>query len=136
MDFIRFFTKHEIQFYAILRILAGFLFLWHGSQKLFNFPPAPSSSAGGLSTQMLLAGIIEFVGGIFIMLGLLTRWTALFCCIVMIVAYLTVHASKAFLPLANQGESALFYFFLFIYFLIRGSGIWSVDNLVKKNIPF
>jgi putative oxidoreductase len=135
MDFIRFFSKYEAQFYAILRMMAGFLFLWHGSQKLFNIPAPPVPPGGALPTQIILAGIIEFAGGILIMLGLLTRWAALFCCLVMAVAYLTVHAPQSFLPLVNQGESSLFYFFLFSYFLLRGSGIWSLDHLIHKPLP-
>lgn len=133
MIFIRFLSKYESQVYAILRIITGFLFLWHGSQKLFNVPVSPSP-AGGESFNTIFAGIVEFFGGLLVLFGLWTRWAALLACIVMVGAYLTVHAGKGFLPLVNHGEMSLVYFFIFLYMFIRGSGIWSIDNLIKRKI--
>lgn len=115
---------------SILRIITGFLFFWHGSQKLFQFPP--SQSGGGGDTLTLVAGVLEFFGGILILIGLFTRWTAFILCGLMAVAYWMAHGTSAFLPIINRGELAVLYCFVFLYFFFAGGGSWSVDNLLKK----
>jgi putative oxidoreductase len=118
---------------SVLRIITGFLFLWHGSQKLFGFPPSPQG--GGASGLILVAGILEFFGGLLILIGLFTRWTAFILCGMMAVAYWMAHglSGKGFLPLMNGGELAVLYCFVFLYFFFAGGGPWSVDSLFKKN---
>jgi putative oxidoreductase len=117
---------------SILRIITGFLFLWHGSQKLFGFPP--SQQGGPLDPLMLFGGILEFFGGLLILIGLFTRWTAFILCGMMAVAYWMVHGTsgKGFLPLMNGGELAVVYCFVFLYLFFAGGGLWSVDNLIGK----
>jgi putative oxidoreductase len=121
---------------SVLRIITGFLFLWHGSQKLFAFPPPPPQMAGPLTGFMLFAGILEFAGGLLILIGLFTRWTAFILCGMMAVAYFMAHglSGKGFLPLMNGGELAVLYCFVFLYFFFAGGGPWSVDSLFKKNV--
>lgn len=116
---------------SVFRFMIGFLFLWHGSQKLFNFPPAERPGDGSALT--LIAGILEFGGGILIMVGLFTRWTAFILCGLMAVAYWMVHGTKAFLPLVNKGELAVVYCFVFLYLFFAGGGSWSLDRLLKRN---
>ncbi len=124
-----FLSKYEPYIYSVLRIVAGFLYLWHGSQKLFDFPhlghPMPPYI-------IYIAGPIEFFGGLLIMTGLWTRWVAFICSGEMAYAYWTVHAWHAALPLVNGGELAIIYCFLFLYFITRGSGVVSIDHLFKK----
>jgi putative oxidoreductase len=117
---------------SVLRIITGFLFLWHGSQKLFNFPPSQMPGGGG--GFMTFAGILEFGGGLLILLGLFTRWTAFILCGMMAVAYWMAHGTngKGFLPLQNGGELAVIYCFVFLYLFFAGGGVWSLDNLLKK----
>ena len=116
---------------SILRIVTGFLFLWHGTQKLFNYPPKEGfAAATGL---MLIAGILEFGGGILFLIGLLTRPAAFILCGLMAVAYFMAHAPGGFLPIVNKGEPAVVYCFIFFYFMFAGGGTWSVDNLIGKN---
>jgi len=125
-----FFSKYEPQAYAILRIVAGFLFLWHGSQKLLGYP-----SAGfviPLSFTIIIAGIVELAGGILVMAGLWTRWAAFVCSGEMAYAYWSAHGLHAVLPLMNHGEMAMFYCFLFLFISARGPGIYSIDHLLKK----
>lgn len=122
-----FLEKYEPQVYAILRIIVGFLFLWHGSQKLFGFPPPGHS----MTTLMFIAGVIEFFGGLLVMTGFLTRWTAFVCSGEMAVAYWKVHGLMAILPLTNRGELAMLYCFLFLFICIKGSGIFSIDNFLE-----
>jgi len=124
-----FLSKYETQIYAILRIIAGFLFLWHGSQKLFSFPPA------GVDMPLFIviaAGPIEFIGGLLIMLGLWTRWAAFITSGQMAVAYWMAHGAHALLPVVNQGEMAMLYCFLFLFISAKGSGVFSIDHVREK----
>lgn len=113
------------QTYALLRIVAGFLFLWHGSQKLFAFP----SGMGPDMPAFILygAGPIELVGGLLVMTGLFTRWAAFICSGLMAAAYWMAHGTKALLPIENGGELAALYCFVFLFISAQGAGIWSVD---------
>jgi len=111
------------QFYALLRIVAGLLFACHGAQKLFGL-------IGGqrvpLMTQMGLAGVIEFFGGLMIALGIFTGFAAFIASGEMAVAYFQAHAPRGTFPVLNGGEAAVLYCFIFLYISARGSGIWSV----------
>jgi putative oxidoreductase len=115
----------EDQAYALLRIVTGFLFIWHGTQKLFNFPadfPYP------LNPLMYAAGTIETLGGILVMIGLFTRPTAFICSGTMAVAYWMVHGMNNFFPILNNGELSAFFCFAFLFIAVRGAGIWSLDK--------
>jgi putative oxidoreductase len=118
------------QTYALLRIVTGFLFLWHGSQKLFGFP-------GGFSERPFhvayIAGSIEFFGGLLVMLGLFTRGTAFLCSGLMASAYWMSHGTRALLPIENRGELAALYCFLFLFISAQGAGICSLDALRKRS---
>ena len=120
-----FLARYQEPAYALLRIVAGFLFLWHGSQKLFGFPIAPGGAVPGIITWV--AGPIELVGGGLIAIGLFTRWSAFLCSGQMAVAYWSFHALRALTPLENHGELAILYCFVFLLVAARGPGIWSVD---------
>ncbi|HVE59639.1 MAG TPA: DoxX family protein [Pyrinomonadaceae bacterium] len=120
---------------SVLRIITGFLFLWHGSQKLFSFPPPPPEMAAAPKGFLLFAGGLEFFGGLLILIGLFTRPVAFILSGMMAVAYWMGHGltGKGFLPLVNGGELAVIYCFVFFYFFFAGGGPWSVDSLFKKN---
>lgn len=122
---MKFLDNYQDQSYALLRIVTGFLFLWHGAQKLLGFPaefPYP------LSTMSTAAGGIELVGGTLVMIGLFTRPAAFICSGTMAVAYWMAHGSKSFWPLLNGGELAAFYCFAFLYIACRGTGIWGLSK--------
>lgn len=120
------------QAYAAMRIVAGFLFLWHGAQKFLGFPaefPYP------LNPMLTIAGAIELVGGALIMVGFMTRWVAFLCSGLMAAAYWLAHGSQMFsdgpikfFPLVNEGELAALYCFVFLFISAHGAGIWSVDG--------
>jgi putative oxidoreductase len=119
------------QTYALMRIVTGFLFLWHGTQKLFGIPAAfPFTPPFHIQ---YIAGPIELVGGALIMIGLFTRWTAFLCSGLMAAAYWMAHGNKMFgdltqmFPLLNGGELAALYAFIFLFISAYGSGIWSAD---------
>jgi putative oxidoreductase len=116
----------ESQTYAALRIVAGFLLLWHGAQKLFGFPaPMPMEAPAFI---IYVAGPIELIGGALVMVGLLTRWAAFLCSGLMAAAYWMAHGTKALFPLQNGGELAALYCFVFLFISAKGAGIWSVDG--------
>jgi putative oxidoreductase len=114
---------------SLLRIIQGFLIVWHGSQKLFNYPPSEHPGGGALP---MVAGVLEFFGGILIFLGLFTRWTAFLLSGLMAVAYFMVHAPKNFLPFLNGGELAVIYCFVFFYLWFAGGGPLSVDAMMSR----
>jgi len=121
---IVFMRNFESQTHALLRIVAGFLFLWHGMQKLFDIPtPAPDLPA----FVTWVAGGIELVAGALIMVGLFTRPAAFLASGLMAAAYWMAHGTSAPLPMQNQGELAALYCFVFLYISARGAGLWSLD---------
>ena len=112
--------------YAILRIVSGLLFMQHGSQKLMSFPV---DAYEGMDWHILwVAGPIELIGGGLIMIGLFTRWAAFISSGLMAVAYWIAHGLDGLFPLANGGELAVLYCFIFLMIAGNGSGIWSVDG--------
>jgi putative oxidoreductase len=123
------FSKYEPQLYNILRIITGFLFLWHGTQKLFGYPPSGHEMPFYI---IYVIGPIEFLGGVLVMVGLWTRWAAFICSGEMAYAYWSAHGLHAVLPLVNHGEVAMIYCFLFLFISARGSGIFSIDHLLYK----
>lgn len=127
----RFLGKYEPYIYALLRIIAGFLFVWHGAQKLFGFPPSNRPGAP-LNALIASAGVIELVGGLLIMLGLFAGIAAFIASGTMAFAYFMAHGLTAFLPIQNGGELAAIYCFLFLYIAARGSGVLSLDSLIWR----
>jgi putative oxidoreductase len=111
---------------SILRIMTGLLLLQHGTQKYFNFPPS-DYFAGGLDTLMSVAGGIELIGGVLIIIGLLTRPVAFICSGFSAAAYFMGHAPSGFFPVNNGGDLAILFCFVFLYFVFAGPGSWSVD---------
>ena len=116
--------RFEPQAYALLRIVSGLLFLFHGLQKLFGMFGGQKVE---LASQMGVAGIIELVGGALIMIGLAASPAAFIASGEMAFAYFTAHQPNGTWPIENQGELAALYAFIFLYIATRGSGIWSVD---------
>lgn len=126
-----FMKAYDSQTYALLRIVAGLLFLCHGASKLFGFPVPPPAEAPIF--VIYAAGAIEFVGGGLVMLGFLTRWAAFICSGQMAAAYWMAHGTKALFPIENGGELAAIYCFVFLLIAARGSGIWGVDPTPTEN---
>jgi putative oxidoreductase len=123
--FNSFFKRHADSFYAVARILLGLLFIQHGLQKLFGMF---SGNAASLFSLMGLAGVVEFFGGLLIVLGLFTRIAALVSAVQMLVAYFMAHASNGLFPIVNKGELALVYFAGFLIITAFGARKWGLDN--------
>jgi putative oxidoreductase len=119
---------------AILRIVTAYLFLSHGSSKLLGMPHAAAFDNLQLFSLLGLAGILELVGGTLLLIGLFTRPIAFVLCGEMAFAYFMGHASKGYplVPMLNQGELAVLYCFVFLYFAFAGAGAWSVDALRRR----
>lgn len=111
---------------SVLRIVAALIFLEHGTQKLFGFPPSPNPGPAPFSF-FWIGGVIEFVGGALLALGLATRPVAFLLSGEMAVAYFMVHAPRGFFPALNGGDAAILYCFVFLYFAFAGPGPWSLD---------
>ncbi|GAB3826911.1 DoxX family protein [Hymenobacter jeollabukensis] len=116
---------------SVLRIVAAFLFVLHGAQKLFNVP-AGEHGPVELASLMGVAGILEFGGGLLLLLGFLTRPVAFLLAGEMAVAYFKAHFPQAPLPIQNGGESAVLFCFIFLYLSAAGAGPWSVDALRRR----
>ena len=122
-------AKYSDQAYALLRIVAGFMFSFHGAQKILgilsDFQPAVGS-------QIWFGGILELVGGLLILAGFLTRWSAFLCSGEMAVAYFQFHwkfqLGAEFFPAVNKGELAVLYCFVFLLIACRGGVMWCLDT--------
>lgn len=120
-----FLNKYQPYTLGALRIIAGLLYLEHGTQKAFNFPiPGPES----LSTLSMASTLLELVGGTLIVLGLFTRPVAFILSGHMAFAYFLAHAPKSFYPVANGGDSSILFCFVFLLLVTAGAGAFSIDN--------
>ncbi|MFZ0453243.1 MAG: DoxX family protein, partial [Ignavibacteriaceae bacterium] len=118
--------KYENQFYALMRIVIGLLFISHGIQKL-GFIIGGTLPASNI--LLLLACLIESAAGLMIITGWQTRWAAFISSGEMAVAYFKSHQPIGLLPIQNRGELAVLYCFVFLFIAAYGSGIWSIDRL-------
>ena len=114
---------------AALRIMSALLFLEHGLVKVFGFPPDAAPGPQPLLSLFGIAGLIETVGGVLLLIGLFTRPVAFLLAGEMAVGYFMVHAPDAFFPAINGGDAAILFCFVFLYLAAAGPGAWSVDEL-------
>jgi putative oxidoreductase len=124
-----FMSRFGSETYALMRIVTGLLFLWHGFQKLFGFPQAGLDSPAFV---IYVAGTIELAGGTLVAVGLFTRRAAFLCSGLMASAYWMAHGTKHLIPLLNGGELAALYCFVFLFISANGAGIWSADAVRGK----
>ena len=121
------------QLLSVLRIVAALMFVQYGTMKLFGWPMAmPGGATAPLLTQVGIGGILEVVGGLLLLVGLFTRPVAFILSGEMAVAYFQFHFPQGFWPIVNQGQTAVLYCFIWLYFSAAGAGPWSLDALRKK----
>ena len=114
---------------GVLRIVTGLIFLSHGLQKLFGLPGLPAGVAmPELFSFMWFGGVLEFFGGLLLLIGLFTRCVAFVLSGEMAVAYWMFHAPKSLFPVLNGGDAAILYCFVFFYLVFAGPGVWSIDQ--------
>ena len=114
---------------AALRIVTALIFIEHGTQKLIGWPAPPASGLPAVMTLSWIGGVLEAVGGVFILLGLFTRPVAFILSGEMAVAYWMFHAPRNFFPLLNGGDAAILYCFVFLLLVFTGPGAWSIDGM-------
>jgi putative oxidoreductase len=117
---------------GLLRIMSGFLLMPHGAQKLFGFLADPDKAKPELFSQMGLAGVLEFFGGLLLLVGFMTRPVAFLLSGMMAVGYFQAHAGRGFWPLENKGELAVLYCFVSLFFAAAGGGSWSIDGCLGR----
>jgi putative oxidoreductase len=119
---------------AVMRIIVALLFMEHGTQKLFGFPP--SAHPGPALVSLLgVQGVIEMLGGLLLVVGLWTRPVAFILAGDMAVAYFMAHFPRSFFPILNGGDAAVLYCFVFLYLCCAGAGPWSIDNAPRTLPP-
>lgn len=131
-DLNSFYASWTPRLLSVLRIIAAFLFIAHGAQKLFGFLAPPGAPRPALYSLIGVGGILEFFGGLLLLIGLFTRPVAFILSGLMAVAYFMAHAPGGFWPLQNKGELAVLYCFVFLFLSVAGGGEWSVDRLLRR----
>lgn len=116
---------------SVLRIVAGLLFVEHGSAKLLHFPHVEMFDNLQLFSLLGVAGCLELGGGALLALGLFTRPVAFVLSGEMACAYFMAHAPRSFFPALNQGEAAILFCFVFLYLAAAGGGEWSLDPMLR-----
>ena len=120
----RFLDPHADRIYSAVRIVVGFLFWCHGAQKVLGlFGGGPPQ----MSALLWVAGLVEFVGGALVCVGLFTSLAAFVSSGHMAVAYFMAHQASGLLPIANRGELATLYAWVFLLIAAKGGGLWSLD---------
>ena len=116
---------------SVLRIVAGLLFLQHGSAKLLHAPYQPMFAHLQLMSLLGIQGVIELVGGGLLAIGLLSRPVAFILSGNMAVAFFIAHFPRSWLPIVNGGDLAVLFCFTFLYLWVAGPGPWSIDALLR-----
>jgi putative oxidoreductase len=129
-------SRFQPQLLSILRIVTGLLFLEHGMQKLLHFPPLPAAMAHAIPPNMMpiimVAGVIELVGGALVTVGLFTRIAAFVCSGEMAVAYWIGHVPRGgIFPAVNGGDAAILFCFAFLFLAAAGPGPWALSKSQK-----
>ena len=117
---------------SVLRIVVAFLFVTHGVQKLFGVPSTGPRAPVALLSLAGTASVLETFGGSLLLIGLFTRPVAFLVAGEMAVAYFMRHAPRGFWPILNQGEAAVLFAFIWLYFAAAGPGPWSLDALWRR----
>ena len=117
---------------SVLRIITALLFLQHGLAKHFGFPHVASFDNLKVFSLLGVAGAIEIIGSILLLVGLFTRPAAFIMSGEMAVGYFMSHAPRGFFPILNGGELAVLFCFVFLFFAIAGGGSWSLDRYMRK----
>ncbi|MGI4953981.1 MAG: DoxX family protein [Janthinobacterium lividum] len=112
---------------SVLRIVAALIFLEHGTQKLFGFPPPMGGTLPAMFSMLWFAAVLELVGGVLLLVGLFTRPVAFVLSGQMAAAYWIAHAPRSPFPAVNGGDAAILFCFVFLYFAVAGAGAWAVD---------
>jgi len=128
-------TRWAPRLLSVLRIVAAFMYITHGTQKLFGFPVLEPKAPAELFSMFGVAGVLETFGGLLLLLGLFTRPVAFVLAGEMAVAYFMFHFPKSFWPILNGGEHAVLFCFLYLYLAAAGGGEWALDRVLARRRP-
>ena len=121
---------------SVVRIVSAYIFMLHGTQKMFSFPNEPFREYALMTLSPGLAGLLEVFGGALLLVGLFTRPVAFVLSGLMAFAYWMSHAFREggswIFPITNGGDSSILYCFLFLYIATVGGGAWALDNVLRK----
>jgi putative oxidoreductase len=119
---------------SLLRIVVGVVFIEHGTQKMFGFPPGNGPAMSfNIASQFGVAGVLETFGGLCMILGFLTRPVAFVLAGEMAVAYFQVHFPKSPFPIQSGGDLPVLFCFIYLYLMVAGGGIWSIDDAITRS---
>lgn len=127
-------TRYAEKALGLLRIVSALLFIEHGTSKLLGFPPFAMGDLPAMGTLPWIAGVLEVVGGLLLLVGLLSRFVAFILAGEMAIAYWMVHAPQSTFPVENAGDAAILFCFVFLYIAAAGPGAWSVDGSRTKRV--
>lgn len=127
-------TRYADKALGLLRIVAALLFLLHGTSKLFGFPPFAMGELPAFGSLLWVGALIELVGGLLLLAGLLSRLAAFVMSGEMAVAYWMFHAPQSTFPSNNGGEAAILFCFIFLYIAAAGPGAWALDNARTRRV--
>jgi putative oxidoreductase len=133
-----FFATWTPRVLSLLRIVTGYLFITHGTAKLLGIPHVAMFDNLQVMSLIGIAGVLELVGGALFLIGLFTRPVAFILSGEMAFAYFMGHAARGnvLVPMLNQGELAVLYCFVFLYFALAGGGVWAVDAMrTRRAVP-
>ncbi len=129
MNFLR---PYSSVLLSLMRFMTGLLLLEHGTAKILNFPVGPMNNTP-IMTLYGIAGVLELVGGVLLVVGLFTRPAAFILSGMVAVAYFIAHAPNGFYPMLNQGELAILFCFVLLYIAAAGGGSVSVDRAINSD---
>jgi len=118
---------------SVLRIVVALLFIEHGTQKMFNIPGSAHPMDYHFLSLFGVAGVLEACGGFALLLGLFTRPIAFLLSGEMATAYFKVHILRDFFPVNNGGDNVVLFCFLFLYLVVAGPGVWSIDSVIAAS---
>ena len=119
---------------SILRIVAGLVFMTTGTMKVFGYPSSPQAMPPfDPLTQLGIAGLLEVVGGLLLIIGLFVRPVSFILAGESAVAVFQFPHPQSFDPTVNNGVPAVLYCFIFLYFVFAGGGSWSVDAAIARS---
>ncbi len=129
MPTLNFLDRYSPYALGLLRIVTALIFIAHGTQKLFGFPiPPMGGNFPPMFSLFWVAGVLELVGGLLILVGFQTRIIAFILSGQMAFAYWLGHAPRGPWPVGNGGDAAILYCFVFLYLFFAGAGAFSIDN--------
>lgn len=118
---------------SVLRIVTSFLFIFHGTAKLFHVPHLEMFDNVQLMSLLGLQGVLEAGGGFLLLIGLFSRPVAFVLSGNMAVAYFMAHWPQSWLPILNDGDLAVLFCFVFLYLWVAGPGPWSIDTRLHRD---